>query len=95
MADEPEMPDTLALRARAAHLMATGDLPSRAPQRSWGGPGGGEPCALCSVPIPREQLEFELEFPGDDGASSAAHICRFHTHCFDVWLQVRKDTPWR
>lgn len=91
MSQKPETPDTDTLRARAARLIATGGLPPGAPARSWGGPGSGEPCALCSLPIERGELEFELEFTGGDGRPADARTCRFHTRCFDVWLQTRKE----
>ena len=93
MTQKPETPDVITLRARAAHLMATGVLPSSAPARSWGGPGSGEPCALCDATIAPGQLEFELEFPAGDGDGGAplAATCRFHAQCFDAWLQARRD----
>lgn len=91
MTSRSESPDIPALRARASQMLAAGRLPSRAPERSWGGPGSGEPCSLCAVPIPRAELEFELEFRADDGEVSGTSTVRFHTHCFDVWLQARKD----
>jgi len=91
MASPSESPDTEALRVRATQLLAAGSLPSRAPDRSWGGPGSGEPCALCAVPILRAELEFELEFGAHDGEPPGARTCRFHTRCFDVWLQACKD----
>lgn len=91
MPQRPEIPDTDTLRTRAAQLIATGRLPPGAPARSWGGPGSGEPCALCEVPIDRGELEFELEFPAGDGGPLNVCTCRFHTRCFDVWLQARKD----
>jgi hypothetical protein len=39
-----------ALREPARRALHDGKLPSRLPDRMWGGPGAGEVCAVCAVP---------------------------------------------
>jgi hypothetical protein len=85
MSDEP------LLRAKAREVVRTGKLPSRRPDRIWGGPGAGELCAICGEPISRDQLEFEILF-ARDGVDLRPD--RFHTHvrCFAAWeLERAKD----
>jgi hypothetical protein len=41
--------------------MRAGKLPLRRPDRTWGGPGVGVSCAICSEAIKRHQLESELQ----------------------------------
>ena len=51
---------TLAEKARAA--IRTGQLPSRAPNRRFGGRGNGETCPVCGEVVTLIQAEIELEF---------------------------------
>jgi len=55
------MPDEPLLREKARAAIRAGKLPSRRPDRTWGGPGIGEPCTICGEPIRRDQLEFEIQ----------------------------------
>ena len=59
-------------------------LPNRPPDRMWGGPGAGADCAICSAPVTRAELEFEIEFAraGDDPGVDTYHV---HIHCFAAW----------
>jgi hypothetical protein len=41
------MPDETVLRAKARERICTGKLPSRRPDRTWGGPGVGVVCTVC------------------------------------------------
>jgi hypothetical protein len=41
------MPDEPRLREQAREAIQTGKLPSRAPDRTWGGPGVGADCTVC------------------------------------------------
>jgi hypothetical protein len=59
------MPDEPILRAKAREVIRFGSLPSRRPDRTWGGPGIGAPCTVCGEPIRVDQLEFEIEFARD------------------------------
>jgi hypothetical protein len=56
MAEEP----TLAEKARAA--IRSGQLPSRAPNRRFGGRGNGATCPVCGEVVTPIQAEIELEF---------------------------------
>jgi hypothetical protein len=84
MSDEPQ------LRAKVSQHLSEQKLPSRAPDRIWGGPGVGAPCAVCEQPVTRSEMEFEVEFARD---GSAPHFDVFHVHlrCFAVWELVRRE----
>ena len=64
------MPDETALRAKAREVIRTGKLPSRRPDRTWGGPGVGAPCTVCGEAVTKDHLsskssgEFERERDG-------------------------------
>ena len=53
------MPDEPHPCERAGVAMQTGRIPSRQPDRTWGGPGVGAACTVCDLPIGKDQLEFE------------------------------------
>ncbi len=69
-------------QARAA--IQSGKMPSRDPDRTWGGPGVGAECAVCGLPITRDQLEFEVQFArdGDNPGLDKFHV---HIRCFAAW----------
>jgi len=46
------MPDETGLRAKAREAIRTGRLPSRRPDRTWGGPGVGVVCTVCGEAVP-------------------------------------------
>jgi len=54
------------LRPIARERIATGQLPREVPTKMWGGPGSGQPCALCDKPIRHEEVELELEVHMDE-----------------------------
>ena len=78
------MPDEPRLREQARAAIQSGKVPTRTPDRVWGGPGIGALCAVCERPVTNADLEFEMEFarevdfPGLD---------TFHVHirCFAAW----------
>jgi hypothetical protein len=75
--------DEAALREKAREALRTGTLPSRRPDRTWGGRGVGADCTICSRPVTPDELEFEVEFTGDGhGGPDTYH---FHIQCFTVW----------
>jgi hypothetical protein len=77
------MPDgPLLEQARAA--IQSGKLLSRAPNRTWGGPGVGAECAVCGLPVTKDQLEFEIEF-AHDGADASPDKFHVHLRCFAAW----------
>lgn len=83
------MPDEAILRQKAREAVQTGKLPARRPDRTWGGPGTGTPCAVCELPVQRDEMEFELEFARDSGAPG---LDKYHIHirCFAAWQFERR-----
>jgi hypothetical protein len=75
------MPDEPLLREKAREAIRAGKLPSRRPDRMWGGPGVGERCAICCELITRDQLELEIPF-ARDGAASDHDTFHVHVRCF-------------
>ena len=76
--------DESTLREKAGKATGPPKLPTRRPDRMWGGPGGGANCAICRGPVKREEVEFELEFArnGDDPGLDTFHV---HVRCFTIW----------
>lgn len=60
--------------------VADGSLPHMERFRTYGGPGTGQPCALCRGTISRESLEILVESETD----SSTLI--FHVKCQAAWL---------
>lgn len=78
------MRDESAIRDKAREAIRAGRIPSRNPERTWGGPGIGASCAICCKPVTREDVEFELEFSGDtEGTTSVSY--HVHVRCFAAW----------
>jgi len=69
------------LRGRARELISAGHLPCGPPMHAWGGYGSDLACSVCEEPIPRQEVEYELEFREADGA----RIYRFHFLCHTAW----------
>jgi hypothetical protein len=70
------------LRLRARELISHGRLPRHHPSRIWGGSGTGDQiCSLCSRPIARDEVEYELEY----NAEAAVRMARFHFLCHAAW----------
>ena len=78
------MPDEPRLREQAIAAMQGGKLPRRSPDRTWGGPGVGAECAVCGLPVTKDQLEFEIQFArnGDNTDLDNFHV---HLRCFAAW----------
>lgn len=78
------MPDELRLRERARDVIRAGKLPSRKPDRTWGGPGVGVPGSVCGLPVKSDELEFEIQFARD---GDNPELDKFHVHvrCFAAW----------
>jgi hypothetical protein len=73
------MSDDASLRKQARELLESGRLPSRRPNRIWGGPVFGmSPCMVCGAPAKRGEVVLEVEF-GHDGSTTNPH---FHVRCF-------------
>jgi hypothetical protein len=75
-----------ALRTRVRELIASGRLPTRRPDRVWGGPGVDAACVVCGARVARDEVEFEvdIELPPDrKGAEpNTVHV---HFECFWAW----------
>ena len=78
------MPDEKILRAKAREAIRTGKLPSRRPDRTWGGPGVGVVCTVCGEAVTKDQLEIQVEF-SHDGSSPGLEIFHIHIRCFAAW----------
>lgn len=76
------MPDEAIARERARAAIQAGKIPLRRPDRTWGGPGVGAPCAVCDLPITRDHLELEIEFVRLGGGLENLHV---HIRCFAAW----------
>jgi hypothetical protein len=79
------------LRSLARRAIRAGKLPRRRPDRTWGGPGAGAPCAVCAQSIRPDQVEYELQFAD---AADAHRMDRFQMHlrCFAVW-ELERTKP--
>jgi hypothetical protein len=78
------MTDQDFLRAKAREQVRAGRLSSRGPDRTLVGTGSGQSCAVCSVVIARDRLEYEIHVR-HDGAASRTEIHHFHLPCFAAW----------
>jgi hypothetical protein len=78
------MPDEPILRAQAREAVKSGKLPARNPDRTWGGPGIGAPCAVCGKPVTKEEVEFQLEF-AHDGTTPDLDKYHLHLRCLAAW----------
>ena len=76
--------DEALLSQRARNAIREGKLPIRTPDRTWGGPGIGVPCAVCDLPVPRDGMEFEIQF-AIDGSTPNFDVHHVHTRCYAAW----------
>ena len=84
------MPEEQALRAKARAAVRNGKLPSRRPDRTWGGHGVGATCTICELPVTKDQMEFEIQFArdGDNPGLDKYHV---HIRCFAAWEFERRQ----
>jgi len=76
------------LRAHARRALQVGRLPiGGVPGHTWGGPGHGQPCALCHRAVTDTDVEFDVI------ESQAADDYHFHVRCFMAWDAERRDMP--
>lgn len=85
------MPDESILRAKARAVVQNGKLPARRPDRTWGGPGVGAACAVCELPVKKDEMEFEIQFEYD-GASPGLDKFHVHIRCFAAW-EFERNKP--
>jgi hypothetical protein len=76
-----------ALRKRNLESVGSDRLPDRPPARWWGGLGSGAPCAVCSRCVNADELEFELEFAGENGEQPDYY--HVHLRCYSTWKSGR------
>jgi hypothetical protein len=59
-------------------------LPSRRPDRAWGGVSIGAHCAVCRTPVRHGEHEFEIDFlrDDDDFGQDTYHL---HVGCYWTW----------
>jgi len=76
------MPDEKMLREKARSAIKNGKVPSKRPDRTWGGPGVGAPCVVCDLPVTKDELEFEIQFSRDDDHPG---LDKYHVRCFAAW----------
>ena len=83
------MVDESELQRMAREAVFGQRIPVRQPDRMWGGPGNGEPCAICAAVLAREDIGLEVEFrAAEPGFSASTH--QFHARCFAAW-----EAEWR
>jgi hypothetical protein len=79
--------DETILRERVTLLIHQGKLPRQSPHRIWGGPGVDVACAVCDRPIPKTELELEVEFRRGAGVPGL-DVLHVHTRCYALWALV-------
>ena len=84
------MSDEKDVRTKARAVMLAGKLPSRRPDRTWGGPGVGASCTVCELPVQSSEMEFEIQFArdGDNPGLDKYHV---HIRCFAAWEFERRN----
>ena len=83
------MQDEKMLREKARAVVHSGKLPSRRPDRTWGGPGVGAPCSVCDLSVTADEMEFDIQFARN---SDNPGLDKFHVHvrCFAAWEFERR-----
>ena len=93
------MTDDASLRAKARAVVHDGKLPSRPPDRTWGGRGRNAPCVVCELPVKRSEVQLEIQFdrhlPDGSGRRAAPGLDKYHIHprCFAAWELERRAAP--
>jgi hypothetical protein len=78
------MPDEYFLREQAREAIRSGTLPTRKPDRTYGGHGSGIDCAVCGQRMTRDQPEFEIEF-SRNGMTAGVDSFHLHPRCYAAW----------
>jgi hypothetical protein len=78
------MPDEPIPREKAREAIRSGKLPSRRPDRTWGGPGVGVVCAICGLTVTKDQMVIEMQF-AYGGPSPGLDKFDLHVRCFAAW----------
>jgi hypothetical protein len=72
------------LRKQAREAIRLGKVPSRQPDRLWGGHGVGAVCTICRSPAAGDQIEIAVEFVLAETLSGLDKY-HFHLRCFAAW----------
>jgi hypothetical protein len=83
--------DEEVLRQKAHEVVRDGKLPSRRPDRTWGGPDVGADCSVCGLPVTEDQMEFDIQF-AHDGSSPGLDKYHVHVRGFAAWELEREST---
>ena len=78
------MPDEIRLRQQAREAIRSGKMPSRNPDRTYGGPGSGVTCSVCAELIRPDQAEIETEFKRH-AVSPNPDRYFLHVRCLAAW----------
>jgi hypothetical protein len=71
------------LHAKAREAMRAGDVPSRYPDKLWGGPATGDRCAVCGDSTTPGEIALEIEFArGSEAGRTSYHV---HPLCFAIY----------
>jgi hypothetical protein len=77
------MSDEESLRQLAREAIAAGRIPAERPTGTWGGNGTDVLCDICGLPIPDDEIGFEVEFSQE--AARARNCCHLHSRCLAAW----------
>jgi hypothetical protein len=83
------MPDEPLLREKAREAIRSKKLPTRRPDRTFGGAGSGAPCSVCGEPVTPGQMEMEVEYRHEGARVDNYHM---HLRCFSAWDVERVAT---
>ena len=72
-------------------VLHEGRLPTRRPDRTYGGHGTGAICAICGLKTTKEEAELEIEFDRD-GTNPGMDRHYLHPRCFAAWEFERTKT---
>jgi hypothetical protein len=79
--------EAAAIRILIRDKLKDGRLPYNSMPRFWGGPGDGERCDACDLPISKGQLVME----GISKVVSEKKPIQFHVVCFQLWDRERRE----
>ena len=78
--------DDEALHILIAHKLQDGRLPRNSVPRVYGGPGNGETCDACELPMMKEQMAIQ----GIALAAGGGRPMQLHATCFQIWESERR-----
>ena len=78
------MPDEAMLRDKAREAIRSGRLPTRRPDRTFGGSGSNRPYSVCGELVTSGETEFEIEF-NRHGVQPGLDRYLLHVRCLAAW----------